>query len=275
MQRVWLYDPPAPEGARLPTEDELPSSDGRRMETQRHILQMILLLETLSRAWKDRLDTFMAGNMFVYFSPSQVMNQDFRGPDVFVATGVSPRERKSWVVWQEGKPPDLVIELMSDGTADVDRGPKKRIYQDRLVVPEYVWFDPFSGELAGWRLRRGVYESIQEEKDGGITCESIGVRLVPWIGSFQGVDAGWLRWTAMNGTLLPTGAEAEAAERERAQAERKRALDERRRANAERLRAETERLRADEADTGRAEQARRIAELEARLLELQGGSPSA
>lgn len=258
MQRVWLYDPPAPEGVRLPTEDELPSSDGRPMETQRHILQMILLLETLSRAWRDRLDTFMAGNMFVYFSPSQVMNQDFRGPDVFVATGVSPRERKSWVVWEEGKPPDLVIELISDSTADVDRVVKKRIYQDRLVVPEYVWFDPFSGELAGWRLRRGVYESIPEERDGGITCESIGVRLVPWIGSFQGVDAGWLRWTAMNGTLLPTGAEAEESERQRAQAERRRALEERRRANA--------------AQAREAEQLRRIAELEARLRELEGGT---
>ncbi len=51
--------------------------------------------------------------MFVYFSAAQLKSEDFRGPDFFAVLGVPKAERKSWVVWQEGKAPDVVIELLS------------------------------------------------------------------------------------------------------------------------------------------------------------------
>src|SRR2546428_1341003 len=119
------------------TENDLPCDDGIPMETERHVLQMFLLIETLRAYWEDRDDVYVGGNMFVYFSPNQVLTHDFRGPDVFVAQGVKKRERKSWVVWQEGKPPDVVIELMSESTADFDKNEKKQVYQDKLKAPEY------------------------------------------------------------------------------------------------------------------------------------------
>src|SRR5262249_5839224 len=128
------------------TEDDLPYSEELPMESYRHVLQMILLIETLSAYWAGRDDVFVGGDMFVYFSPEQVKNHDFRGPDVIAAQGVEKRDRKSWVTWQEGKPPDVVIELTSESAGDFDKGEKKRIYQDRLKAPEYFWYDPFSEE---------------------------------------------------------------------------------------------------------------------------------
>jgi len=89
--------------------------------------------------------------MFVYYSLEQARNQDFKGPDVFVVLVVPRRERKSWVVWEEGKGPDVVIELLSNSTAEHDKTAKKQTYQNRLRVPEYFWFDPFNPEdLAGF-----------------------------------------------------------------------------------------------------------------------------
>jgi hypothetical protein len=38
------------------TEDDLPSSDGTPMETERHVLQMMLLIETLRAYWANRND---------------------------------------------------------------------------------------------------------------------------------------------------------------------------------------------------------------------------
>ena len=70
---------------RPPTEDELPSSDGEPMETERHVAQMNVLLETLKLYWAKRPDWYIGGNMFVYFSPDQTKRYDFKGPDVFVA----------------------------------------------------------------------------------------------------------------------------------------------------------------------------------------------
>jgi Uma2 family endonuclease len=208
-----------------PTEDELPSDDGEPMETQRHALQLQLLLDPLRLFWADRQNVFVGGNMFVYFSLEQVRHQDFRGPDFFVALDVPRRERKSWVVWQEGKGPDVVIELLSDSTAVQDKGEKKAIYQDRLRVPEYFWFDPFSGEWAGFALRNGGYEAIAEDSQGRLVSRRLGLALVRWEGIYQEIEARWLRWATLTGALLPTpqevAAEAQglAAEAERRAAE--------------------------------------------------------
>jgi Uma2 family endonuclease len=110
---------------RPPTKDELLYDDGEPMETGRHRMQMELLITALQPWLSRRGDAYVAGNMFVYFSPLQVRNYDFKGPDVFVALDVDPRERKSWVVWEEGKGPDVVIELLSASTAEYDKAAQR------------------------------------------------------------------------------------------------------------------------------------------------------
>ena len=227
-----------------PTEDQLPYSDGEPMESDRHVQQMTLLLETLRLHWSGRDDYFIGGNMFIYFSLEQVRNRDFRGPDVFVVLGVPKRERKSWLVWQEGKGPDLVIELLSDSTAQIDRGEKKQVYQDTLRVPEYFWYDPFTAELAGFDLTSAGYAAIAPDASGRLHSRRLGLALTIWQGTYNEITAPWLRWATADGELLPTPVELAARERERA--------------DDERARAEQERARAEAAE-------RRVAELEARL----------
>lgn len=215
---------------RPPTEDELPSSDGEPMETQRHVLQMYLLIEPLNLHWADRDDFFVGGNMFVYFSPDQVKTYDFKGPDVFVVQGVPRRERKSWVVWQEGKAPDVVIELLSETTARYDKTEKKLIYQNRLRAPEYFWYDPFSGELAGFALQQGQYTPLKSDAQGSLSSQQLQLKLTHWSGTFQGVEADWLRWATLDGQLLPTEQEIADQERQRADQAQQRADQERQRA---------------------------------------------
>jgi Uma2 family endonuclease len=199
-----------------PTEDDLPYDDGMPMETQRHVLQMYLLLLPLNLHWAGRDDVFVGGNMFVYFSVDQDRRYDFRGPDVFVVQGVTRRERKSWVVWQEGKGPDVVIELLSDSTAERDKTEKKWIYQERLRVPEYFWYDPFSSEWAGFALTEGAYTPIQPTPQGWLVSRQLGLALVRWEGSYQGVEARWLRWATLDGEVLPTPEEVAEREGQRA-----------------------------------------------------------
>lgn len=247
---------------RPPTQDELPYSDGMPMESQRHVLQMYLLMDPLWLAWADRQDVFVGGNMFVYYSVEQVRNREFLGPDVFVAVDVPRRERKSWVVWEEGRAPNVVIELLSASTAAQDKGEKKQIYQERLRVPEYFWYDPGSGELAGFALRNGVYEPIEPDAQGRLISRQLNLALTRWQGVYAGVEALWLRWATLEGDLLPT--QQEAAEREHRLAEQ-----ERLRAEQERRLTEHERRRAEEAE-------RRVAELEALLARYRqppGGAP--
>ena len=225
MNQAVLIEPVAPDVTLPPTQDQLPCEDGVPMETERHKLQMDLLIYALKPWLAERTDGgYVHGNMFVYFSLAQVRNQDFRGPDVFVVLGTPARERKSWVVWEEGKGPDVVIELLSDKTAVDDKGRKKTIYQNQIKVAEYFWFDPFNpDDWAGFELRCGVYEPIVPDEQGRLICRRLGLTLVRWRGVYAGVEAVWLRWATLAGELLPTDQEALIAERRRAEAEAQRA----------------------------------------------------
>jgi len=208
------YEIPTP-----PTQDELPYDDGEPMESERHLYQIFLLIETLKLHWAGRDDYFAGGNMFLYFSAAQVKKNDFRGPDFFVALGVDgKRERKSWVVWEEGKGPDLVIEFLSESTAAFDREGKKKIYHDKLHVPEYFYFDPFSGELAGFRMNGDGYIPKTPDEHDRFISTATGLALARWEGEYLGVTGTWLRWETIDGKLLPT--ENERAEQEHERAER-------------------------------------------------------
>lgn len=105
--------------------------DGQPLESPRHRIAMNVLIRSCQQARRDRTDFYAGGNMFVYYSRNQAMNQDFRGPDFFVTLEVDgSRERKAWIVWEEdGRYPDVIVELLSPSTEAVDRDAKKRLYE--------------------------------------------------------------------------------------------------------------------------------------------------
>jgi Uma2 family endonuclease len=224
----------------FPNQEQQPCEDGETMETQRHKMQMDLLIEGLDPWLEKREDGYVGGNMFIYFSQAQLKNQDFKGPDFFAVTGVSKKERKSWVVWEEEKAPEVVIELLSTSTANFDKTEKKQIYQNKMRVSEYFWYDPFNSEdFAGFFLNSGVYQPIIFNEQGWLISQSLGLALVRWAGNYRGVATVWLRWATLSGEVLLTGHELAEQERERAEKAHERAEQERERADklAEKLRS--------------------------------------
>ncbi len=232
-----------------PGEDELPCSDGVPMETERHRRQMLVLIESLELAWRDRDDFYVGGDMFVYFSAEQVRHNSFRGPDVFVVLDTVRRERKSWVVWAEGRSPDVVIELVSESTERVDRGEKMTVYARQLRVPVYVIFDPLSGALDAFLLdhKKRRYNPLPRDAEGRIEVAALDLLLGLHPTRVGTVDAPMLRWIDREGHVLPLEGE--------------RADEERLRADEERLRADEERLRADALAAKLAEYERRFGAL--------------
>ncbi|MDJ0801094.1 MAG: Uma2 family endonuclease [Calothrix sp. MO_167.B12] len=231
--------PTAPENITLPpTQEELPYDDGTPMESQRHKLQMDLLIDALQPWLEQRNDGYVGGNMFVYYSLAQVKNKDFKGPDFFVVLGVPKGERKSWVVWEEGKAPDVVIELLSDSTAAADKNEKKLIYQNQMRVPEYFWYNPFNpDDWAGFSIQNSIYQPIPVNSHNQLVSQSLGLALQRWQGSYKGIETTWLRWETLAGELLPTADEIAQQERQRAEQEHQRAEQERQRAEQEHQRA--------------------------------------
>ncbi len=268
---AWIdEDPPEAMPAVPPTQDDLPCDDGEPMETQRHKWQMDILIDAMDVWLEQRGAGYTNGNMFVYFSLEQTRGRHFRGPDCFVVLGVPRGERKSWVVWEQGKAPDVVIELLSVSTAAMDKGEKMHVYQDLMRVPEYYWFDPFNpNDRAGFQLNDGVYRPIERDAQGRLASPLLGLTLVLWKGVYRGIQGTWLRWANPEGTPLPTDAEAAHAsadqERQKADQERQKAEMERRKAEQARQEAEVETQRADE-ERARAERAEQeLARLKALL----------
>jgi Uma2 family endonuclease len=196
-------------------------SDEPPLESDLHRDQIDLLIRLIRWVFRDRTDLYVAGNLTVYYSPNQKKSEYFRGPDVFVVLGTENHPRRSWTVWHEGgKYPNLIIELLSDSTAEVDRGEKKIIYQEIWRVPEYFWFDPATEEFAGFRLSAGEYEAIEPNAQNRLWSDELGL--------FLGVHDTKLRLFSAGGTLLPLPEEDAI---QQAEQERQRAEQERQRAN--------------------------------------------
>lgn len=216
--------------ALMPDASQLLSEEPE-MESSLHHEQSVILEKSLERLWGDRNDFFIGVNLTVYFSRRRVKTNDFRGPDVFVALDTERRPRTSWVVWEEdGKYPDLIFELLSDSTEDVDRDLKKQIYQDRFHAAEYFWFHPVTLEFAGWRLANRRYQKIEPDERGWLWSEVLKLYLA--------LANNQLRYFTADGALVPTPEEGEEKALQLVAQERKRA-------NAGELRAEQEKQRAD------------------------------
>lgn len=196
---IALEIPRLPEKIVFPPGDLL--SYEPPMETYLHLQQMILLLKCLEWWWRDRSDFFAAGNLTIYYSPQQRKSEFFRGPDFFVVLGTERKPRQSWVVWQEGgQYPHVIIEILSDSTAETDRGLKKQIYQDIFRTPDYFWFDPNSFEFQGFQLVGGQYQPLEANEQGCLWSQQLQL--------FLGLENGQLRFFTPQGKLVPTAEES-------------------------------------------------------------------
>lgn len=192
----------------MPDATQLESNEPE-MESSLHYAQLALLVACLEYLWRDRTDFFIGANLTIYFSRQQLKNRDFRGPDFFLVRGAEKRPRRSWVVWEEdGKYPDLIIELLSDATANLDRTLKKNLYQDRFRTGEYFWFSPETFELAGYRLVGRHYEAIAPNEAGLLWSDVLEL----YLGRYNHQ----LRYFSPDGELIPTPEEAAIQAQQRA-----------------------------------------------------------
>jgi len=240
----------APDIHHLLTEDDTPVDNLPSEKQQR------LLTEPLYSAWAGPGDgrPFLAAanvGMFYQARNPPIVPDMFLSLDVQVADDWWQKEHRSYFLWEFGKPPELVLEIVSNREGDEDGG-KKRIYE-RMHVNYYVIYDPLQQIMAD------VLTVYRRHDTGYARMEPplfplLKLGLTLWEGPFEDKHDTWLRWTDAHGQLIPTGKErADQADARAAQATTH-AKQERQRAEQEYQRAEQEHQRAEQA-TVRAEQA--------------------
>jgi Uma2 family endonuclease len=176
-------------------------SDEPPLESDQHRDQIDLLIRLLKGYWQNRQDFYVSGNLTIYYSPNQRKSEFFRGPDFFVVLGAEARDRRSWVVWQEeGKYPNVIVELLSDSTAAIDKGLKKEIYQGTFRTPDYFWFHPETLEFKGFHLVDGQYQELIPTPEGWLWSQQLDLYL--------GVYDNQLRFFTAEGALVRLPEEA-------------------------------------------------------------------
>ena len=203
---------PVPDVSGLITEDDTPVDN---VSSEK---QMRLLTEPLYGSWRapESRRFFLASNVGVFPTASN----DPVVPDVFLSLDTAPKQpfsekrNRSYFIWEHGKPPDVVIEIVSNTEGD-ELTRKLRGYE-RMRVSHYVVFDPWC-LLSSERLTRfELHADTLVEVAGPLGLPKLGLGLVLWNGTFEQETADWLRWCLADGTLVPTGAERAEAEKERA-----------------------------------------------------------
>jgi len=232
-----------------------PTSDGRPMgETDLHRNIMFAAIESLKLHYAGQ-QVYVSGNILLFYQPGN--RRRHVSPDVLVVKGLAPHDRENYLLWEEGRPPDVVIEVTSDSTRDEDLYDKFEIYRDQIRVVEYFLFDPrgdyLEPALQGYRLKARRYEPIKPVA-GRLPSRELGLHLETHNRELRFFDPA-------TGSWIPTPEEA----RQAAEAERRQAQAERQQMGAKWQQAEVERQQMA-AKWQQAEAERQHAEAEAERL---------
>jgi Uma2 family endonuclease len=219
----------------LPDLDEIITEDDTPVDNLFSEKLQRLLTEPLYTSWQGGAETRLflgAANVGLFYTTHQpaVVPDVFLSMDVEVAEDWYSKRHRTYLFWEFGKAPEVVIEVVSNREGGEDS--HKRSLYARIGIDYYVIFDPthqLSKEtLRVFERRRGQYQKMRE-----VWFEEVGLGLRLWQGSYENKEATWLRWCDRDGQLVPTGAELVQEERERAEQERQRAEQERQRAEQE------------------------------------------
>jgi Uma2 family endonuclease len=167
-----------PDGTVLGNRD-YPTSDGKPIaETDYHRNLLGDLIATLKRFFENHEKVYVSGCLMLFYVRGN--KRRYIAPDVFVVKGVPNANRFNYLVWEEGRAPQVVIELTASSTRHKDTVRKFRLYRDLLRVKEYFLFDPLDKylqpRLQGYRLRQGGYRPVRAV-EGRLPSRVLGLHL--------------------------------------------------------------------------------------------------
>ncbi|MEH2040762.1 Uma2 family endonuclease [Nostoc sp.] len=199
-----------PDVSLLVTEDDEPLDNLPSEKQQR------LLTETLYSSWNGPSNAqgfLVAANVGLFTTGKQppIVPDVFLSLDVQIAENWWEKKHRSYFFWEFGKPPEVVIEIVSNREGN-ETG-RKLLEYARMRVMYYIIFDPtqqLGGEiLQMYELRGRQYIPTSEQC---LTEVELGLCL--WEGAYEGKRDVWLRWCDTEGNVIPTGAERAEQERE-------------------------------------------------------------
>lgn len=208
-----------------PDHTQLPCEDGTFVKNFQEHPQSILLTDSIRPA----LNSIHADGQYcigqdcgIYWRASNPPQKGAEAPDWFYVPNVPPlldgQVRRSYVLWQETIPPEIVIEFVSGtGAEERDRTPwtgKFWVYETAIRPSYYAIYEVQKSQVDVYELQVNRYQALHPNAAGRFEIKTLGVELGIWQGNYQGMDLPWLRWWDTQGALLLTGEERAAQEQQ-------------------------------------------------------------
>ncbi len=212
-----VFEPLAPQD--LPQIDHLVTEDDTPVDNIFSEKQQRLLTEPLYASWSgpgEGRSFLTLANVGLFYSVHHppLVPDVLLSLDVDVPSDVWAKHNRSYFIWEMGKVPEVVIEIVSNTKGQETE--KKHHRYARIGVPYYVIYDPQQliqeTALLVYELHIGTYLARSDNR-----LEEIGLGLTLWDGIFEKKQDTWLRWCDQAGNLIPTGAERADQERDRAE----------------------------------------------------------
>ena len=193
----------------LVTEDDVPVDNILSEKQQR------LLTEPLYSSWNPGRLFLATANVGLFFAvrqpplvPDMLLSLDVEVPGDWLA-----KEHRSYFVWEFGKVPEAVVEIVSntEGGETTD----KMMKYAQIGILYYAIFDP-ARAVQSEALKVYVLRNTRYVPCPGEWLPALGLGLVLWRGRFENWDLEWLRWCDREGRVIPTGAERADQESQRA-----------------------------------------------------------
>lgn len=223
------------------TADLYPESDGEPMaDTDLHLKWILWTRQVLEWRFAESPNVYISGNIMMYDIEGPLRTAV--SPDILVSFGIGKKERRTYKVWEEGKPPDFVMEFSSKRTYQNDLEWKVEHYAS-MGIPEYFLYDVdrryLPTPLMGYRLVEGTYTEVSAVGDDVLHSEVLNL-------DFHLLDDGFGLYDPKMKEWLQTSAEAATDRAVRAEDRAQQETEARKKAEAEvqRLREELARLKA-------------------------------
>ena len=157
---------------------EYPESDGKPVgETDIHIDWIFRIRDMLRYRYRGRR-VYVGSDMLVYYEEGAP--RKFFVPDEFIVLDCEQYDRRTFKIWEEGRTPNVIIEVTSNSTRTKDLHTKPEIYR-QLGIGEYFLYDPtaeyLDPALRGFRLQDGGYVPIEPSAGGWLACEQLDIEL--------------------------------------------------------------------------------------------------
>jgi Uma2 family endonuclease len=207
----------APAPPIIPCLDSIITEDDTPVDNVFSEKQQRLLTEPLFSSWDAGRKFVAMANVGLFYTvrqpplvPDALLSLDVQVPDDMLA-----KEHRSYFVWEYGKAPEAVVEIVSN--TEGGETTQKMVKYAQIGIVYYAIYDPAlnvqSDPLRVFVLREGSYAPCSPE-----WLPVLGLGLTLWQGQFENCEAEWLRWCDRQGRVIPTGAES--AEHERVRADR-------------------------------------------------------